>query len=158
MDHTFSAVACVDANGNIGKTDMGLLWYNPEELKHFKLLTQGHPIVMGRKTWEIIGRPLPERQNIVLTHNENYYSEDALIIHSIDSIKTFPLVDNEVMIIGGLNVWKSTWDLIDTIYLSRLNEVYDECDLAFPEINLSNWDLIKEETYSTFLFSTYKKK
>lgn len=154
MPH-FSAVVCVDKNNGIGKSGSGLLWHNPNGLRHFKELTIGHPIVMGRKTWETIGRPLPERQNIIMTRNPDFCVDGGIVVHSTREVENLSLSDDEIMVIGGLEIWNEFWLYFDTIYMSKLSESYSECNLFFPDIS-TRFRLESERLEIGFVFQTYR--
>lgn len=136
-----SLIAALDKNRLIG-ADNGMPWHLPADFKHFKEITMGKPVVMGRKTFESIGRPLPGRQNIVISRQG--FSADG--ITSADSIDTaLQLVSNEkeVMIIGGANIYQQMIDKADRLYLTHVDA---ECegDAWFPEYKKDDWNIINE--------------
>ena len=154
----YNAVVCTDLCGGIGKTKQGLLWHVPDELKHFKSITCNHPIVMGRKTYESIGKPLPDRQNIILTRDKDYQAEGCIIIHSPEEVELLKLIKPEVMIIGGLQIYKLFWDKLSTIYQSVVQFKEPQCDLFFPKINIDEWDLELAQFHSNFNTMIYTRK
>ncbi len=109
----------------------GLPWRLPEDLKTFKRLTMGHPVLMGRKTWESIGRPLPGRQNIVLSRDETFRPEGAAVVHAIDELADLEFIDPEIMVIGGAAVYGLLLPRIRRMWVSRLRRDY-EGDTWFP--------------------------
>jgi len=115
----------IGANGD-------LPWHLPDDLKFFKKQTLGHPIVMGRKTFESIGRPLHKRQNIILTHNPAYHADGAETIHHPKELREFRLIDQQVFIIGGAEIYKFFMPILDDIYVTHINEEYPG-DTYFPE-------------------------
>ncbi|MCH1508289.1 MAG: dihydrofolate reductase [Akkermansiaceae bacterium] len=115
----------IGANGD-------LPWHLPDDLKFFKKQTLGHPIVMGRKTFESIGRPLPKRQNIILTHNPAYHADGAETIHHPKELREFQLIDQQAFIIGGAEIYKFFMPILDDIYITHINEEYPG-DTYFPE-------------------------
>ncbi len=125
------------ANGVIGK-DNGLPWYLPADLKHFKQTTMGKPILMGRKTWESIGRPLPGRTNIVITRDSAYSATGCVVVDSIEAAITAAGEQDEVMVIGGAELYRQVLPYTDTIYLTRIHETIDG-DTRFPEIADTEW-------------------
>lgn len=157
MKRTYSAVVCTDSNRGIGRKGYGMLWNNKAEMHHFKNLTMYHPVVMGHRTWETLSKPLNNRQNIVLSRNKSFKLDNALVINEVEALETTPVIDDEVMVIGGLQVWKAYWKFIDTIYMSVLFESYSECDLFFPDVT-KEFEPIKEESGIGFTFYTWKRK
>ena len=119
-----------------------LLWHLPDDLKNFKRLTMGHMILMGRKTWESIGRPLPGRTSAVITHNRGMRIKDILIFHSpaeaIDYAKRKN--EDEIFVIGGEEIYRLTLPLADKLYLTRVHGSF-EGDAFFPEIDPTQWSV-----------------
>jgi len=132
-----SIVVAMAANRVIGR-DNQLPWHLPADLKHFKQTTMGKPILMGRKTWESIGRPLPGRTNIVITRDENYDAPGCVVVHSIEAALQAAAKQDEVMIIGGAEFYRQVLPRTDRIYLTRINEDF-EGDTLFPELISSEW-------------------
>jgi len=123
----------VATNRAIGKNNQ-LLWHLGGDLKHFKEITSGHPVIMGEKTYYSIGRPLPKRTNIVLSQNLDLFIEGCIIAHSIDeAIEIASKQDqDEIFIIGGGSIYSQTINKADKLYLTIVNQVYD-ADTFFPE-------------------------
>ena len=132
-----SLVVAMAANGVIGR-DNRLPWHLPADLKHFKQLTTGKPILMGRKTWESIGRPLPERTNIVITRDTDYTAADCVVVHSVDAALRAAEHHDEVMIIGGSELYRQLLPQVSTIYLTRVHADI-EGDAFFPELDYGEW-------------------
>lgn len=126
-------VALAKKNRVIGKNNK-LPWHIPEDLKHFKDVTEGHPVIMGRKTYESIGRPLPNRTNIAISRNKNYNAPGCLVASSLaDSIKLAKEKDpNEIFIIGGGQIFKEAIAITDKLYLTLVEGDFDG-DVYFPE-------------------------
>lgn len=137
-----SILVAMDSQHLIGK-DNKLPWHLPNDLKYFKQVTMGHTIVMGRKTFESIGKPLPGRKNIVITRNKNYHPDGCRVIHSITKIKEMNDKE-EIFIIGGAEIFKETLPIADRLYITEIHETF-EGDTFFPEFNLSDWKLISKE-------------
>ena len=116
-------IVAVAENGVIGGENR-LLWHISEDLKHFKAVTTGHPVVMGRKTYESIGRPLPGRQNIVLTRDPSWTAEGVDVIHSVEELKRLPLMDPEVMVIGGAEIFSLMMPLMSRMWVSHISGEY----------------------------------
>jgi len=139
----------------IGK-DNDMPWHLPEDLKMFKATTKGHPIVMGRKTWDSIGRPLPGRQNIVLTRNTEWSADGAEVINEPDDLSRLTLQDEHVFIIGGAQVYEMFLPYLDGLYVSH---VFDSPagDTYFPEFEqyFSGYDVV--EVFDDFELRLYKK-
>ncbi len=125
------AVVAMTPERVIGK-DGSMPWHMPEDLKLFKKLTMGHPILMGRKTFESIGRPLPGRQNIVLTRQSDWSAEGVDVIHDIADIATLDLMDEQVMLIGGGELYAMMLEHCDSLLVSEIQQSYDG-DTYFPE-------------------------
>ncbi|HIW12123.1 MAG TPA: dihydrofolate reductase [Candidatus Salinicoccus stercoripullorum] len=112
-------------------------WHLPVDLEHVKKLTEGNTIVMGRKTFESLGRPLPNRRNVILTKNENYRADGADIIHDIEDISRLP---GKIFIFGGSGVYKQTMELVDEMYITRIQETFAG-DTFFPEYDMDDWEI-----------------
>ena len=114
----------------------------PADLKHFKAVTIGNTIIMGRKTYESIGKPLPGRRNIVVTRQEEYKAEGCDVVNSLQDAVDLCLREQEVFIVGGGEIYKQAIHAADKIYLTRIYGEF-EGDTVFPEINFSEWRLTK---------------
>src|SRR6266404_2470375 len=141
---TVSTIVAVSRNGVIGK-DNATPWYLPAELARFKQVTMGHPIIMGRKTHESIGRALPGRQNIVITHDKNYQAEGFDVVNSMQAALDSVKEANEVFIIGGSAIYEQALPLLDKIYLTRVNVDIDG-DRYF-KFNEDEWQTVSSEKY-----------
>ncbi|MDW0115419.1 dihydrofolate reductase [Sporosarcina thermotolerans] len=138
-----SLLVAVDLNRVIG-VDNKMPWHIPEELKYFKEVTMGKAIVMGRKTYESIGRPLPGRLNIIITRNEGYSVEGAEVLHDLNAaIERGKEYSEEVVIIGGAEIFNLSMPMADRLYITVIRNSY-EGDTFFPEYNDGNWKLISE--------------
>ncbi|MGP7815969.1 dihydrofolate reductase [Niallia sp. 01092] len=140
-----SLIVAMDQNNVIGYKNE-LPWHLPEDLKYFKKVTTGHPIVMGRKTRDSIGRNLPNRENVILTKNEQFKCEDCTILHSMEELKAWSETKNEeeIFIIGGAEIFKETLNIADRLYITKIDEAY-QGDTYFPDLDWSNWKIISEE-------------
>jgi len=137
-----SIIVAVDENNAIGKENK-LLWHITEDLKHFKVITDGHPVIMGRKTFESIGKALPNRTNIIVTHNNQYLVPGCIIASSVEkAIVLASEIDDEQFIIGGASIYEKTVRLADIIYLTVVHKRYD-ADTFFPEIRENEWNEIE---------------
>jgi len=140
-----SIVVATDKQGGIGK-DNALLWHLPNDLKRFKAITSGHPIIMGRKTFDSIGRPLPNRTNIIITQNKDLQIDGCVIVHTLeDAIKACE--GKDAYIIGGGSIYEQAMSIADKIYLT-LVDVSLEADTHFPEIDENEWNVISSEQHS----------
>ncbi|GAA1372713.1 dihydrofolate reductase [Peribacillus frigoritolerans] len=136
-----SLIVAMDQNRVIGKNNK-LPWHLPADLQYFKKVTMGHPIVMGRKTFESIGRVLPGRENVIVTRNQEFKAEGCVVLHDIAQIKMF--ADNheeEVFVIGGAEIFKEILPFTDRLYITEIHETF-EGDTFFPEIDENEWDEI----------------
>ncbi len=121
-------------------------WHMPADLKHFKATTMGKPIVMGRKTFESIGRPLPGRRNVVITRNRDYQPEGVDVVSSIDEALSLLSDVDEIMITGGGNIYQQTIEMADRLYLTFIN-LETEGDAFFPEFEHLNWREVSREQH-----------
>jgi len=156
-----SIIVAIAKNGVIGGNN-GLLWHIPEDLKHFKKITSGHSIIMGRKTFESIGKPLPHRRNIVVTRNPSFNADGIEIANSLDKALDLVRDESEVFIIGGGEIYKQALPIADKLYVTRVHESY-EGDTYFPPISPDEWQLISSDKQSPtdgpgFTFEEYKRK
>lgn len=148
---TLSIIVAMSKNRVIGYKNE-LPWHLPEDLKRFKKITMGHPIVMGRKTFESIGRPLPGRENIVITRNKDYQAEGITVIHDFNSILKYqntndqrPTTEDEVFIIGGAEIFKLALPNTNNVYLTLIHKEF-EGDTFFPELDLEKDFKISEKS------------
>lgn len=156
-------IVAMGKNREIGKENQ-LLWHLPKDLKHFKELTSEHPIIMGRKTYESIGKPLPNRTNIVISRKNDWFEEGILIVGSIkEAVKFAKKIDEEVFVIGGGNIYEQTIDLADKLEVTLVDAVLD-ADTFFPKINEKIWQKTNEERHQKdeknefdFCFQTYER-
>jgi dihydrofolate reductase len=134
-----SAVVAYSLNRVMGKNNQ-LPWHLPDDLKHFKALTLGKPVLMGRKTYESIGRPLPNRPNIILSRDRSLKIEGCQVIHSVNELHT----NQEVMVIGGAEIFAMLLPRIQTLYLTEIQANVDG-DVYFPELDPSQWQETSRE-------------
>ena len=156
-----SIVAAIGKNRELGKNNK-LLWHIPEDLEHFKKITLNHPIIMGRKTYESIGRPLPNRANIIVTRYSEYVVPGCYIYNSLEKAIEFaktlehPPAGGEIFIIGGGDIFAQSLPQVQKLYLTIVNDSFD-ADTFFPEYEkeftkvVSKKDGISDEYTYTFL-------
>jgi dihydrofolate reductase len=139
-------IAAISENNVIGK-DNQLLWNLPRDMQHFRKLTTGHPIIMGRKTYESIGRPLPNRTNIVVSRNPDFVAPEGCIAATslLNAIGKAKEIDSEIFIIGGGEIYKHALyqGMVDKIYLTIIHHIFDG-DTEMPHIP-AEWESIKTE-------------
>lgn len=154
-----SLIVAMGKNREIGK-DKRLLWHMPEDLKHFKKVTMGHCVIMGRKTWESIGRPLPGRKNIVVTRNNDYKTEGAAVVNSLEEALELCKEDNQPFVIGGGELYAQAMTRARFMYITEVDEEAP-ADTYFPEFGLAehggDWQEIKREKQKGFDFVVYEK-
>lgn len=157
-----SIVVAISENNAIGK-DNQLLWHLPADLKHFKEITSGHTIIMGRKTYDSIGRPLPNRRNIVITRSTDLQIPNVEVVNSLDAAISLCEGENEVFIIGGAEIYKHAIQFADRIYLTTVHQTY-EADAYFPVLDKNEWKEVDKEFHSTdeknsvaYTFSTLER-
>jgi dihydrofolate reductase len=146
-----SVIVAMGEDRAIGQ-DNQLLWHHSEDLKRFKAITMGHPIIMGRKTFESIGKVLPGRQNIIITRQKSYQVNGAAVCHDINA--TLRCCDRckEVFIIGGAQIYQEFMARVNRIYLTLIHRTYPDADTFFPEFNKDDFQETSrekpEENYS----------
>lgn len=151
-------VACADDNVIGG--DNKLLWHIPEDLKHFKALTLGKPVIMGRKTYDSIGRPLPNRPNIVITRQDTWTAPGVTVAKSLeDALKTAEnLGSEEIMVIGGAQIYAQALPFATRVYLTRIHKAYDG-DARFPQLPEKEWQETQRQqgAEAFYEFITYQR-
>ncbi|WP_108671208.1 dihydrofolate reductase [Peribacillus acanthi] len=140
-----SFILAMDENRVIGK-DNQLPWHLPADLKYFKTVTMGHPVVMGRKTYESIGRLLPGRENIILTRDTEYSVEGGTVFHSVEELLDYTNQNHEeeYFVIGGAEIFTLLMNKVDILYITEIHAEF-EGDTFFPEINEDIWTLVSSE-------------
>lgn len=155
--YIISLIVAYDKNRLIGR-EGDLPWRIPEDLKKFKEITSGNIVIMGRKTYESIGKPLPNRINMVITRNKDYKPEGVFVFSSIkDALRKASVFHKEIFFIGGQSIYNEVLDKVDTMYISHINEEY-EGDAYFPEVDFSSWKKDLVEEFDKFDFIRYIKK
>ena len=159
-----SLIVAFSKNRAIG-LDNKMLWRLSDDFKNYKKITMGHCLIMGRKTFESIGKPLPGRTSIIITRNKSYQAPERVhITHSLDEAINLAktLGDEECFINGGGEIYKQSLDLIDKVYLTRVDCEIKHADAFFPEIDFSSWSKIggfdfsaDEKNDHNWSFSTY---
>jgi dihydrofolate reductase len=152
-----SIISAIGENNEIGKS-IGLLWDMPADLRHFKEKTSGHPIIMGQKTYESIGRPLPNRRNIVITKDMEFKADGVEIIYSPEEVHSLFPVDpeEEVFVIGGGQIYKLFIDRADKLYITHVEAEFPDADTFFPAIDMTKWQKISEDKHEPNEKNKYK--
>lgn len=158
-----SIIVAAAQNDVIGK-DNRLLWRLSGDMKHFRSLTIGKPVIMGRKTFQSIGKPLPQRLNIVVTRDKDFRAEGVEVVHSPDEALAAAGTAEELFIIGGGDLYSYFWDKADMLYLTRVHTVIDG-DTRIPEVLQQDWTETDREHHPAdekneynHSFITYKRK
>lgn len=140
-------VVAIAENNVIGK-DNQLIWHLPADLRHFKQKTIGHPMIMGRKTFESIGKPLPGRTTIIVTRQEDYQVEGCIVVNSVEEAlgKGKALDSEQVSIVGGAEIYKQALPHVDMIYLTEVHHTFDG-DTFFPELKKEEWQEVSSESH-----------
>lgn len=135
------------ANNIIGK-DNDLVWHLPADLKHFKSTTSGHYVIMGRKTYESMGKPLPNRLNIIITRNRDYHVEGAVVLHRLEEALDFARLQGQqlVFILGGGEIYRQALPLVDEMYITEIHESF-EGDTTFPETDPDQWQVADRQDF-----------
>ena len=139
-------VAAVAANGIIGAKGQ-LPWHIPEELKHFKKLTLGHPVIMGRRTWESLKGPLPQRENIVVTRQAGYQAAGAAVANSLEAALAMCNGESVAFVIGGTELFKESLPVADGMVLTEIQRDY-EGDTWFPKWDRRQWKETQRESHT----------
>ena len=159
-----SIIVAVAKNNVIGK-DNQLIWHLPEDLKRFKEITSGHTIIMGRKTFESLGRVLPNRKHIILCNDAdlNINDENVTIVDDINRLGEYINKEEENFIIGGATIYKLMLPKVDKLYITKINQEFDG-DVYFPEISEENWKITQrakgkkdEKNPYDYEYITYEK-
>jgi dihydrofolate reductase len=158
-----SIIVAIGKNNEIGK-DNSLLWHIPADMKHFREITEGHTVVMGRKTFESIGKALPKRRNLIITRDKNYKITEAEIAYSLEDALSKIKNDDEVFIIGGAQIYKQALPLADKLYITHVQIEDKDADSFFPEIIPILWNEVSHEEHKSdeknkfaYIFSIYEK-
>ena len=143
---TISIIAAIAENNAIGKNNQ-LLWHLPTDLKYFKNKTSGHTVIMGRKTFDSVGKPLPNRRNIVITR-QALTIPGSEVVKSLEDALALCKDENEVFIVGGAEIYRQAMDVTDILYLTIVHKTFD-ADAYFPEIEPEKWREITREPHQT---------
>ncbi|WP_159800192.1 dihydrofolate reductase [Flavobacterium sp. MK4S-17] len=161
---TITLIAAAAENNALGK-DNRMLWHLPDDFKHFKKLTTGHHIIMGRKTLQSMNGSLPNRTHIVVTRQKDFTYQGCMIVHSLDEALTACPQDEEIFIIGGGEIYKQAIGRADKIELTRVHTNIDAADAYFPEFDTEKWHKVSEEYHPKdekhtidFTFETWIKE
>lgn len=160
MKPRITLIAAVAANGIIGR-DNRLPWHLPEDLKHFKALTMGHPMIMGRKTWESLPGRLPGRPHIVVSRNPDYRADGASVVTSLAAAIAAAGNTDEVFVIGGAELYLQAFDFADRLQLTEIDTDFDG-DAYFPNWNRAAWRESARKTHRAeagfdYAFVTYER-
>ncbi|WP_339661884.1 dihydrofolate reductase [uncultured Polaribacter sp.] len=157
-------IAAIAKNNALGKNNE-LIWHLPEDLKRFKKITSGHYILMGRNTFESIGKPLPNRTTIIITRNKNYFKDGCLIANSLEAAIELANKEEKIYIIGGAQIYKYAIEnnLADALDITLVHHQF-EADAFFPEIDDTIWKETKRENFKAdeknkfdYSFISYRK-
>ncbi len=143
-----SCIVAIAKNNVIGK-DNDIPWYLPNDLKYFKKRTLNHHILMGRKCYQSIGKPLPKRTNVIITRDPYFISSNCIVSSSIEEALSvaYENQEEEVFIIGGGTIYEQTQNIWDRLYITEVDTEV-EGDVFFPEMNYSEWNLVSTEEHS----------
>ena len=160
-----SLIAAIGKNNELGKKN-ALLWNLPIDMKHFRDTTRGHTVIMGQKTYASLGKPLPNRRNIVVTRNKDFQAEEVDISHSLEeTLESCKNTDEEIFVIGGGEIYKQTIGKADRLYLTHVEATFPDADAFFPKFDTNDWNVVSEESHPkddkhafSFTFKTYVRK
>ena len=157
-------IAAIGNNNELGKGN-DLIWHLPADLKRFKKRTTGHAIIMGRNTFESIGKPLPNRRTIIITRNTSYQKEGCEVVHSLEDAIELIASQEDAFIIGGAQIYKEAMEknVVDQLDITKVHQDFD-ADVFFPAIDSMVWEEVSRENFSpdeknlfTYSFINYKK-
>ena len=157
-------IAAAGQKNELGK-DNDLIWHLPADLRRFKKVTSGHTIIMGRNTFESIGKPLPNRRSIIITRNISYKKEGCDVVHSLEDAIKLVKDQKNAFIIGGAQIYKEAIEkkLVDQLDITKVHQNFD-ADVFFPTIDLASWKEVSKETFLpddknqyTYSFLSYKR-
>ncbi len=159
-----SIIAAIGKNNELGKGNT-LLWDMAADMKHFRETTKGHTVIMGQKTFESIGKPLPNRKNIVLTKDDSFKAEGIEISKSLEeTLDSFKNSDEEVFVIGGGQIYKQSLDKASRLYITHVDMTDKNADTFFPEIIPIVWNEVSHKEHKkdsenpfNYTFSIYEK-
>jgi dihydrofolate reductase len=164
MVNMITIIAAIAKNNALGKNN-DLFWHLPADLKCFKITTSGHYILMGRKTFESIGKPLPNRTSVIITRNNDYFKDGCLIANSLEEALELAKEEEKVFVIGGEQIYKYALEnnLVDVLDITLVHKEFD-ADAFFPEIDLDIWEQVEREDFIAdeknkydYSFIRYKK-
>ena len=162
-----SLIAAIGKNNELGKNNT-LVWSMPTDLKYFREKTSGHPVIMGRKTFESIGHPMPKRKNIVITRDKNYKKDGIEIAHSLEEAitraRTTLAQKEEIFIIGGEGIFREAMPIADRLYITHIDATDKDANVFFPEIIPIVWNEVSREEHKKdkenpydYTFSVYER-
>ncbi len=162
-----SLITSIGKNNEIGKSN-DLIWKFPADQKFFREKTSGHPIIMGRKTFESIGKPLPKRKNIVITRDKTYLRDGVDVVHSLkealSSARTTLAEKGEIFVIGGSEIFKEAMEIADRLYITHFEAEDKNADVFFPEIIPIVWNEVSHKEFKPdkenpipYTFSVYER-
>ncbi|NJB83223.1 dihydrofolate reductase [Wenyingzhuangia aestuarii] len=156
-------IAAIGKNNELGKNN-DLIWHLPADLKRFKQVTSGHYVIMGRNTYESIGKPLPNRTTVIITRNKNYTAQGCIITDSLENAIEIAKNDDNAYVIGGAEIYNQAINLVDVLDICEVHQAFD-ADVYFPEIDKTIWVETKRERFSSddknkydYSFVKYQKK
>ena len=156
-------IAAIAENNALGKNNE-LIWHIPADLKRFKKVTSGHDVIMGRNTFESLGKPLPNRTNIVITRNKNYVAEGCIVVHSLNEAIYEASEDENPFILGGAQIYAEAIKIADKLDVTLVHQSF-EADAFFPEIDKNIWEEVSREDFEAdeknkynYSFVTYIKR
>ena len=157
-----TVIAAIGKNGELGKEN-DLIWHLPNDLKRFKKITLGHHVIMGRKTFESLGKPLPKRTTIIITRNKDYHVDGCITVNSLEDALKAAEADPNPYILGGAEIYNQAIKIADILDLTLVESNF-EADVFFPKIDKNIWKEISREHFSAdqthqynYSFVTYKK-
>lgn len=156
-------IAAVAINNALGKNN-DLIWSLPADLKRFKKVTLGHHVIMGRKTFESLGKPLPNRTTIIISRNEDYHAEGCIIVNSLEKAIHAAKNDDNPFILGGGEIYRQALKHADILDLTLVHHSFEDADTFFPQIDATKWTETNRQDFKAdekhnfdYSFVTYKK-
>ncbi len=158
-------IAAVGANNELGRADGKPLWHLPDEYNRFRKIIRNHPIIMGRKSFDVIVHPLEDSLNIIITHQKKYHPKGVLVVNTLEQAIQNAGSTNEIYVIGGGEIFKLALSEASRMEISRIDGTFPEADAFFPEFSLQDWKLIATQRHEkdqhhafSFTYQTWVRK
>lgn len=158
-------IAAVGANNELGRADGKPLWHLPDEYNRFRAMIKNHPIIMGRKSFDVIEHPLEDSLNIIITHQKNYHPKGAIVVNTLEDAIQKAGSSSEIYVIGGGDIFTLALPFASRMEISRIDSTFPDANAFFPEFPLRDWTLISSQKHEkdqhhafSFTYQTWVRK